>query len=48
MFSAEEKSVFLIGSSQFKTQILACSLDFRENNYRNRIDCFSLYQLPPH
>ena len=39
MFSAGEKSVFLIGSNQFKTQILACSLDFLENNDRNRIDC---------
>ena len=43
MFPAVEKSVFLIGSSQFKTQILTYSLDFRENNYRNSIDCFSLY-----
>ena len=28
--------------------VLACSLDFRKNNYRSSIDCFSLYQLPPH
>ena len=48
MFSDGEKSVFLIGSSQFKTQILARSLDFREKNYRNCIDCISLYQLPPY
>ena len=48
MFSAGEKSVFLIGSNQFKTQILACSLDFPEKNYRNRIDCFTLHKLPPY
>ena len=45
MFSAGEKKILIV---QFKTQILACSLDFRENNYRNGIDCFSLYQLPPY
>ena len=39
MFPPGEKSVFLIGSSQFKTQILACSLAFCENNDPNRIDC---------
>ena len=38
MISPGEKSVFLFSSSQFKTQILACSLDFPENNYRNQID----------
>ena len=48
MFSAGKKYVFLIGSNQFKAQILASSQDFREKNYDNSVDCFSLYQMPPY
>ena len=46
MFSAGKK--INLNRFKFQTQILACSLDFRENNYSNGIDCFSLYQLPPY
>ena len=39
------ESVRLMGLNQYNTQILVCCLDIPENNSRNRIDCFSLYQL---
>ena len=38
----------LIGSSKCKSQILACSLDFRESKKKNLIDSFCSYQLPPY